>query len=412
MLSSHIDLQRTGFVKLLKKYRKWAHSSAMDRQFKSTVLDRPESLVNTNLLPYFEEYKTLLNSVRAVVETTQTKASPALSSKAAGKQPSRDHSLGTSAVVSRAIQRAATSGSDLDFDVALSASPLGDAGSRTTYLVHNDRILELQVMLLQHMCMCTFECSREGSKNSPQSSINPTRRTSSLRIEDGAERDLDCGLVIMDNAADFVARQNSTPISDNESANGRVTAQAAMSIRWTASNKIASVFPGPEIHHKHADIEKPVKVNITHIPAMIGAVEDEVPWLHKGCGDQGDEDPDARQKRLQCLNSFHSWIRRHPNIQPIAGVLSKRSRFMGLQNDFKSGQWCVLDSDVWLTKVRRENLERPNWFQRLQFGAEQFPHAQAVLEVRQEGYVADDIIKLLDESHLVSNQPLIPSCSC
>lgn len=127
-LSRYIILQRAGFRKLLKKYRKWSGSECLPQRFR-ILLDSPNAFHNQNFDEMVLEVSELLATIRDGINTL---AQEAQSSPAGGLD-----TLSLNATVPLGLQRRGTSSSSI-----LSASefrePNGDAG-RTTFWVHTDQ---------------------------------------------------------------------------------------------------------------------------------------------------------------------------------------------------------------------------------------------------------------------------------
>lgn len=74
-LSRFIGVQRTGFRKLLKKYKKWSHSSSLSERF-LPVLEAPSSFTNQDFTPIFLELSLLYNVLRQAKITSINASTP------------------------------------------------------------------------------------------------------------------------------------------------------------------------------------------------------------------------------------------------------------------------------------------------------------------------------------------------
>jgi VTC domain len=92
-----------------------------------------------------------------------------------------------------------------------------------------------------------------------------------------------------------------------------------------------------------------------------------------------------------------TWLREHRNIQPLAHLRYKRSRFVGLGNSSAQGVWATLDGDIQMKRASLDDLG----VQDETAEYEAFPHA--LLEVRWEGRDVPEVVHLLNGSHLVSS---------
>lgn len=96
---------------------------------------------------------------------------------------------------------------------------------------------------------------------------------------------------------------------------------------------------------------------------------------------------------------IRKWLKEHDFAKPIAGAISRRTRFVGLHNNASDGIWAALDRDVHLKDSLHKDLESEDWVSAARTQSLKFPHA--ILEVRKEGLHASSLIQILDHSHLV-----------
>ena len=120
----------------------------------------------------------------------------------------------------------------------------------------------------------------------------------------------------------------------------------------------------------------------------------------------------ALDERRPGSETFQTWLSEHRRVRPVAHVRSKRMRFIGLQNDSTRGVWACLDTDIGISATSTYQAEEAvmNTSQGQEplvrhFNSSEktitFPHA--VLAVDQEKGGDADLIRILDESHLVSD---------
>ena len=131
-LARYIILQRAGFRKLLKKYRKWSGSDCLPQRFGS-LLESPNAFHHQNFDEMVLEVSELLATIRDGINN--------LAQEAQSSPETRFDTLTLSAGAPSGPLRRGTSSSSL-----LSASefrePNGDAG-RTTFWVHADQWVPL-----------------------------------------------------------------------------------------------------------------------------------------------------------------------------------------------------------------------------------------------------------------------------
>jgi hypothetical protein len=120
-------------------------------------------------------------------------------------------------------------------------------------------------------------------------------------------------------------------------------------------------------------------------------------FLGEGSASSGDDKGDSTVVR--------QWLTEHKEVKPIAGVCSKRTRFVGLHNNAAAGIWAALDRDVYMKNSMSKDLTSADWPSATRSNAIKFPHA--ILEVRREGTQAASLTQALDRSHLV-RQPFLP----
>lgn len=108
--------------------------------------------------------------------------------------------------------------------------------------------------------------------------------------------------------------------------------------------------------------------------------------------------------------AVRQWLAEHQSTKPIAGAVSKRTRFTGLHNNSTGGIWATLDKDICLKDTLYKDLADDDWTSAARAeSAKKFPHA--VLEIRREGNQAMALIQTLDRSHLVRRCPKLYTIS-
>uniref|UniRef100_A0A060TB18 ARAD1B04884p n=1 Tax=Blastobotrys adeninivorans TaxID=409370 RepID=A0A060TB18_BLAAD len=115
-LSRFISAQRTGFRKLLKKYKKWSQSGELSTRFLPT-LESPNSFTNLDLTSRFLDVYALLDASNSNKGASTTASS--------------------------------TAANPAQFDTQMTMAPNCNA----VFWVHPDNVMELHVALLQHMSL-------------------------------------------------------------------------------------------------------------------------------------------------------------------------------------------------------------------------------------------------------------------
>lgn len=401
-LSRFIGAQRLAFTKLLKKYKRWAGSEALENRFRTEVLDRPNNFTTVTLDESLEHWTEILQVIRAVRQP-HVQARGLLQSKKQqcpnlSSQPDERPRPMSSVVVSQ-LEKATNSASDVNFDVAFAEAPIGETGARAVYWVHQDQLIELQVVLLQQMRLYIPNVNQVTLASGPSSlSQSPalTRKNSLSRQPEGQiEKEVDTGMIILDNLQDYARRQSTGTVSDSEDATGKSFMQPAATARWAASDEAIVSMNQPRASGKGG----PAKVRKKHLAALLNVDRDFTPWKSSGTSTPVDgsfyTNPDADSMTVEEARSV---LAQHTEIQPLAAIFSKRTRFIGLSNTPSAGQWCILDSQISISKAVRDDLVGKEWASKLANGATNFPYA--VLEIRSEGLLAKSIIETLDKSHL------------
>ncbi|KAF2848924.1 hypothetical protein T440DRAFT_469679 [Plenodomus tracheiphilus IPT5] len=375
-LSRFQVVQRTGFTKILKKYKRWTKDRELSHVFKDEISSQPDSLFQLDLSYLLDQYIEVLGALRSVFDADGT---PASSSDGANSSAAR-------------LFKTLEKGEEIDFDVALTTVPLGTNGAKATYWIHPDHIVEVQVLLLQTMRLYTGN-SRAPSRNG-STRATPRRRQSSINnLHFGIEDDV--GLIVLDHAEAFAVKQNTSTIGSSEEAEGTIGTKAAANVRYVASGKAAVVACMESNGQGQSLVEiKTAKLERKALQTLLDTCS-------------GPNAPQQFNSQKEQVTGFskndcteiQQWLKEHKSTKPIAGAISKRTRFVGLHNNSSGGLWAALDRDIYLKESLHKDLENEDWVSTARLQSTKFPHA--VLEVRKEGRLASALIQTLDRSHLV-----------
>ncbi|KAF2737312.1 hypothetical protein EJ04DRAFT_488329 [Polyplosphaeria fusca] len=359
-LSRFRVVQRTGFVKILKKYKRWTRDRELEHQFKTQVLNSPDSFFQMDLGVLLDQYIEVLAAVRAPLnEHSPTGAN-------ARNTPSR-------------IGKALEEGTDVDYDIALSTIPLGSQGCRAVYWIHPDHVVEIQVLILQHMRLYTGGNNQNSVTPDDSASTTSNRRKSCATLDKYLGSEEDTGFIILDNAESFGIKQNASTVGASEDATGAIRAKAAGHALWTATGEAAVVVGLQSMNVKAAKLKR------KHLGLFV-----------KGASLHEQEEHDASRGKSA---DVRQWLAEHPDVKAVAGFCAKRTRFVGLQNTIAGGLWATIDRDIFMKEHLLENLGSNEWLSGARNGSREFPHA--VLEIRREGNYSTSLIHSLDHSHLV-----------
>jgi hypothetical protein len=375
--------QRTGFTKILKKYKRWTKDKRLSLTFKAEVSSRPDSFFQLDLGYLLAQYIDVLGALRAVFDGDAS--------------PPTDHESGHAQSAAVRISKCLQQGDGLDFDLAISTIPLGSSGTKATYWIHPDHIVEVQVLLLQQMRLYTGS-TKQSSRNESANATPGRRQSSGADPEGQLGREDEVGLLILDNAEVFAMKQNATTIAASEATQGNANTTATGNARWVSSGKAAVVIcPDADEKQQLASNTITARVETTSLPTLMGTGSQSI-GQSSGTTIKQLNGPITDDNHTESA-AVQQWLAQHRQTRTIASIVSKRTRFVGLNNNVTGGIWASLDRDVSMKKSLDNDLVNEDWSTTTRLNAIQFPHA--ILEVRREGARAPSLIQTLDRSHLV-----------
>ncbi|KAJ4357950.1 uncharacterized protein N0V89_002527 [Didymosphaeria variabile] len=298
--------QRTGFRKILKKYKRWTKDAELERQFKSEVTSSPTSFYQLDLGYLLDQYIEVLGALRAPFDVAGASESPN------GVKPSSP---------TVRISQTCQDGSELDFDVAFSLTPLGSRGSKATYWIHPDHIVEAEVLLLQHMRLITAS-SPPTTRGSPEATS--LRRKSSTTTDRFLGSEDGVGLLVLDHPESFAIKQNASSLGSGEETAGTLQVKAAGNARWTSSGDAALAL----------DLEKSPEAFLTaklerkHLP---GFLEISTPLAELNLPNtQGKDSSQLTADAETNVTAARQWLESHEGVRPIVGTgVTWSSEFVG-----------------------------------------------------------------------------------
>ncbi|KAJ8108376.1 hypothetical protein OPT61_g8216 [Boeremia exigua] len=380
-LSRFVVVQRTGFAKILKKYKRWTSDRELQHAFRDEVSGRPDSLFQLDLGYLLDQYIDVLGALRSVFD---------------GHNATTAHTKNIDVQLPAArISKALEHDDQLDFDLALSTVPLGANGHKATFWVHPDHVVEVQVLLLQHMRLHTK--STKATSRRPSANATPRRRQSSSAGTDRNFGNEDhVGLQVLDYAEAFALKQNASTIGSSEEARGNVGIKAAAHVRFSAAAEAAIVVcTATDPRTQSPGGLKIAKLKRRFTDAFLDTSKPLPDKQNVRFVDRTGSFYDGEEE----AQSIRQWLSEHKEIKPIAGVGAKRTRFAGLHNNSSGGIWATLDREVFMKESLVKDLANDDWAQTAILGSAVFPHA--ILEVRREGTHSASLIQTLDRSHLV-----------
>ncbi|KAF2872495.1 hypothetical protein BDV95DRAFT_386073 [Massariosphaeria phaeospora] len=375
--------QRMGFYKILKKYKRWTRDPELAHRFKEEVTERPESFFQLDLGHLLDQYINVLGAIRAPFSGV---GAPGVATDFANARSSTSR-------LTTCIEK----GTTIDFDLALSSIPLGSGGNKATYWIHPDHIVEVEVLLLQHMQLYT------GSTNHSNPSIispyaTPGRRKSSATADKYLGNEDYAGFIVLDHPESFAIKQNTSTVGASEQTSGTRWIRAAGHARWTSSGGAAVVVglesnqnvPGTQNLHL-------AKLKRKHLEAFLDPT---VLLNEQQDSAVFNNNPEQQSKESTQENTIvRHWLADHQEVRPIAGVCTRRTRFVGLHNGVNGGMWASLDRDCFMKSSLERNLKDDDWVLEARNNSTRFPHA--ILEIRIEGTHSTALLQTLERSHLV-----------
>jgi hypothetical protein len=346
-LSRFISTQRTAFRKLLKKYKKWTGSTQLEERVRMEILDDLKSFTKYDLRPLLDDYSGTLNDIRTLYES---RLQQAFSDK------SDTQSDATKSATIAKLHASLATGSRTNFDTALAASPLGSSGTFASYFVPNDNIVELQVLLLQHL-----RYFMRSSSSSTGALVTPTQR----QQNEGP----DCFLLAADSPDQFIQEQSAVTVDQREHMSGTTPQRTKLCARWnsgddalaaarTGSAKISTYGLKPKHVDDFFDKSRPF---LPRRESMKGSATE--------------------------LSDVRDVLISDEDVRLLYSMQSNRSRFVGLSNSSSKTILATLDTNITIAAANTSEDRTP------------FPFA--VLQVRQEGATDQSLVNTLDNTHLV-----------
>ena len=401
-LARYAGAQKLGFTKLLKKYKRWTHSVELELRFKQAILSRSDSFTNVDLQPLLDSYMEILHEVRDTVIT-----GPSASGSSRARTPNAsaltDTSLNQSNIsfpTASAIQDAINSSGEVGFDAAFGTVPLGQGGSKAAYWVHPENIVELQVLLLQYLRLLVPASRKDSGVTTPAAATRS--RSGSVQISGGvttANQEEARGYVVLDDVDELGKHHSSINVEGTEYSAGLTPAKAKAGVRWVSNGDALVTLNAHAVQASAPDVTSAaVVVKRKSLVDFLDTRRSSKASQTVRYSDSKDDTP--RANNVAQREQVGDWLRRHAEVRPIAGVCSRRVRFIGLGNNDEHGLWATLDQDISLKDDLILDAAESDWWSSARKTAKQFPYA--VLEVRREGKQSDDLLKALDKSHLVS----------
>ena len=382
-LSRYVAAQKQAFRKILKKYRKWAGSSGLELRLDNETFNQPGSALNLDFMPLLDHSARIKSSLTALSYSAsdaggQSLQQPRKVSAAALQKPRSTASR---------LHDVFVHSSPLEFDAAVLAVPLGMAGGRASYWIHDDNLEEVIVLLRRFMKDRNAFIPPYDTSNTSLPSFPMPRRDSA---QPGISKDR-IYISMFDNLQRFIKAHGAVTVGQAEDLVGSVSSILAMIILWTSEPQAVVVSsdlsPVAAPTERHMDIAHVRRKDLVRLFEPEGR-----PSISRQKGSTGK--PSVSDVSLQV---HHDWLAQNRDIKPLAEVGCTRSRFAGLNNTNEVGTWAVMDTDITMSSIDQLKIGSSASGE----GAEvqRFPHT--VLEVRWEFSRTPEIVRALDSTHLV-----------
>ena len=404
-MSRFVGAQSLAFQKLLKKYRKWTGSTTLTQRFREEVLDRPGSFSKRDFQPLLSQWTEVLAYVRAPFEegakahheVSQAIHETTKPNGTAQNPPyhAPDKSSITGLESASELCSIWESGSIVEMDTALAVVPLGPKATKAEYWIHIDNIVQIHVLLLQYTRLQRSIKSSSPLETPPSSRTSPRGSLSANGNKECGRKGEEVGTIVCDDLQEMAKRFNSDTVIDSEARPGTVPEKALASIRYSSSSE-AVVAVGTRTISK--DTTSPAKLR-SHTAKVDRKL---VSRLFKA----PQNEPGSYQPISSELEQVCTWLLSHPEVRPLVQLEARRTRFVGLKNSKAGGIWATLNRDVLMRSVSQHTTEElVPLTEHEGTDSKSFPHA--ILEVRTEGDIGNDLIAKLDGSHLVFDPVLV-----
>lgn len=343
-LSRFAAVQKTGFRKISKKYRKWTNSSALQERLVADVFSTNQ--LDLNLSDQMQH----LSAQTAIIKNLEDEL-------LYPDQQGPDRRTSTIQLESPVTQitKAAQLG-PLNFDAAVASVPFGESSGTAAYWIHMDNLEEARVLLLRYMRDLDLPntLSRESSSDTLTNTSFASRPETPTRA------------CYFDNMYRFA--QDTTT---------HAPSKIAMCARWSHSKQalvtLADMSP-------RSDTSSTIPVKRKDLSIAL---------------DREQDMPKERSANAANINVVKDFLSQHRDVRALAEQGSTRTRLSGLNNSSEVGTFAVLDSNISFGPlVLKEILES----ERNSANNHAFPHA--VLQIRWEFGRKPEVVRAFDTTHL------------
>lgn len=348
-LSRFAAVQKTAFRKILKKYRKWTGSTALQERLERDVFSSGALQVD------YAGYLQRLGKSTGVITTRLqepmlTGQDPSRARRTRQRTLSQSNAPAINEISSRSV---------LHFDAALDEVPYGETGGSAYFWIHSEHLEQVETLLLRHM---NLRDPGPSSRQSPASSTDDL--SGSLKSTSDETHQ-----VILDNTQRFIRDSNRTRPS-----------RAAVIARWnSAANALftlSSLSP-------RSEVTSPVSVKRKHVSGLIGRSYDQ---------------PGSLTASRRESEKVRDYLSEHRDVKPLASVHSTRLRYTGMNNKKDIGSWATLDCSMRFEAITEAAAVDTHGHESR---GEAFPYA--VLHVRWEFSKMPELVRVLETSNLAES---------
>ena len=373
----------------MKKYRRWTGSRALEERFRAHVFDRSSSFSKRRFEPLFAQYTSTLEAIRRAHAEPPKRHAPKESKRRSSTSSKRSVKADTIDLSRGALSLYAACGKicALEFDTAFATGQLGNSGARAVYWVHEDNIMNVQILLSEHTTQLKPETDQTTLHAAGLRSHSVDLSKDSLKKDQNCTEIENYGLVVYDDLQDFVRRRSSKTVDDVERSPEETRSRAVASIRLSTSEDVLITIDDTAERRNGSPTSGQGR-QFLHYKAGRKAVRS----LFRPSTETIQEE----------LDGFPKWLSAHPQIKPLVKISCHRDRFCGVNNSAKGGSWSTLDQCISFVLISESTMSDKsvlNTGMKAEESVQRFPHA--ILEVRTEGDGSQALIKELDVSHLV-----------
>lgn len=342
-LSRFAAVQKTAFRKILKKYRKWTNSTALQDRLQADVFSTNQLDLNlSDQMQHLSAQTAMIKNLEDELLRPDEQTSERRASTIQLESPVTQ------------ITKASQSG-PLHFDAALASVPFGEASGIATYWIHLDNLEEARVLLLRYMRDLNLQNSL--SRESSSETLTNTHFAQRPEVPTKA--------CYFDNMYRFA--QDTTEHSPS---------RIAMCARWSHSKEALVTMSDMS---PRSDTSSTIPLKRKDLAMAL---------------DREKDTPKDRSANAANMKVIKEFLSQHRDVRALAEQGSSRTRLSGLNNSSEVGTFAVLDSNISFGPLVLDEIsgyESPA-------KKHSFPHS--VLQIRWEFGRKPEVVRAFDTTHL------------